>query len=86
MTDAFPIYDPDAPPAENISAVLAYREEVERERAWEREQAARACERHRSRIARGTPPDTVLRAVERGAAPAWVTDTLRSRFAPALAT
>lgn len=76
----FPLIDPDASPAENVETVLYYREEVAREDAFERAQAERTCERHRRRIHTGHPPYGVLRAVERGVAPEWVTDTLQRRF------
>lgn len=80
MFDAFPVIDPAATPAENVGVVLAYREEVSREDAFERSLAEQTCERHRHQIMRGNPPYPVLRAVERGTAPAWVVDALRQRF------
>lgn len=80
MTNDLCIIDPDATPAENVGAVLAYREAVAEGDAFERTQAARTCERHRPKIMRGSPPFTVLRAVERGVAPAWAVDALSGRF------
>lgn len=76
----FDILDPEAPTAENVDAVLSYLREKAEGVAFEHKQAARLCERHRSRILRGDPPLGVLRAVERGVAPLWVVDTLRRRL------
>lgn len=73
----FDLLDPDAPPAENVGAVLAYLDELAAERARERRDAAALCERERRRITRGAPSVSVLHAVERGVAPAWVADDLR---------
>ena len=70
----FNLIDPAAPPAENVGAVLAYREEAERE-------AERLCEAERRRIARGRPSVAVLRAVEQGVAPPWVMGDLRRAVA-----
>ncbi len=81
MTSDICIIDPDATPAENVGAVLAYREAADAGDAFERAQAAKAAERHRARILRGNPPFAVLHAVERGTAPAWVVEALRDRFA-----
>lgn len=80
---SFCLIDPDAKPAENIGAVLAYREECVRADAFERQQATATCERHRAKITRGNPPFGVLHAIERGVAPTWVERTLRDRFASA---
>ncbi len=80
MLDTFPIIDLEASPAEHVGVVLAYRDEVCREDAFERELAAATCERHRAKIMRGNPPYAVLRRVERGVAPAWVTDALQRRY------
>jgi hypothetical protein len=79
----YDLIDPEAPPAENVGAVLAYLDEAEAERARERRHAEALCERERRRIARGAPSVAVLHAVERGVAPGWVTDDLRRSLAVA---